>query len=542
MGSQRQIRPGKQATRGALLAVAMALLLPTLFKPFHIDDPVVLAVAEQILQNPLSPMAGRLDWFGTRLPLWEVTTNPPLLSYYLAVPLAWFGYSETWLHLALFPFLLLLAYSTWWLARRICERPWPALLLALGSPAVVVSINLMRDVPAVALVTAAAMLVVRGVDGKDGRMVAAAGFTLGLATLTKYSAAVLLPVFMFYPWSRGRPLLALTVAVGVAPLALWSLWTWIVYGASHPLFLIFGDHPGGAMTVTDNFFAALAVIGASLPAVPVFELRLLKSRRRLYLVGIGVSLVAGAASAAYHGTGPSQFSVWVVLGMLVLILTLSSAMIRLWRCGWNDSETGFLLVWLLASFLFSVVFVPFQAVRHLIPALLPVVLLAMQTHPRDSGAWPGGLIWCAGALQAVLALGVATADFKYAECYRDAAQQISRSERGKESQVWFVGHWGWQVYAEQAGMRQLHADGPPPQPGDLLVWPRRVHIGNVFSGHPGLRKSLLPIAEFSCDSALPLRTMNFEGAAFYAVIRGNAPYAFQEATLETFRVYRLGGL
>ena len=40
------------------LVCALAISLPFLNKPFHIDDPVVLGVAEQICSDPLRPFSG----------------------------------------------------------------------------------------------------------------------------------------------------------------------------------------------------------------------------------------------------------------------------------------------------------------------------------------------------------------------------------------------------------------------------------------------------------------------------------------------------
>ncbi len=533
------MRPNPQAS-GTLAftlstLISVALLLPTLTKPFHIDDPVVLLVSERILDDPLDPMGGQLDWLGKLLPLWQVTTNPPLLSYYLAAPLRWFGYSEAALHLALLPFLLLLVYSTWWLARRFCRQPWLPTLFVLASPAVVVSINLMRDVPAAALTAAAAALAVRGTDRENvGSVLGGAGL-LGAAILTKYSAAALLPVLMLYPLGKRRWTLSAALAASLLPLLGWSLWTHHLYGTAHPLFLLAGEHSGGSFGAPDKFFGALAILGSSLLLAPAL---LLASWNRRRVAGAALSLALAAALSAtyYHATVSLQFGCWVFGGGLLLILAVASP-----PGSWRDPDGFFLLVWLLGPLLFSVFFVPFQAVRHLIPALIPLTLLVFRSFDSIGAHWGRGLLWGLLSLQAGLSMAVAYADYQYADCYRSGASRLQARARQSQTPVWFVGHWGWKLYAQRAGFRQLHANGPAPRQGDWLVWPQRVHIGNAFSGHPGLREHWELVESFPCQSALPVRTMNFQGAAFYAVIRGNSPFAFQDLPLETFRVYRVGG-
>src|SRR5690349_3737829 len=68
-----------------LLAVATAAaLLPFLDKPFHLDDPVFLWVADQIRQQPLDPYGFEANWYGVAKPMHEMNKNPPLAGYYIA--------------------------------------------------------------------------------------------------------------------------------------------------------------------------------------------------------------------------------------------------------------------------------------------------------------------------------------------------------------------------------------------------------------------------------------------------------------------------
>ena len=46
-----------------LIVLTGAIALPFLNKPFHIDDPSVLQISANILENPLNPFAGFSAWF-----------------------------------------------------------------------------------------------------------------------------------------------------------------------------------------------------------------------------------------------------------------------------------------------------------------------------------------------------------------------------------------------------------------------------------------------------------------------------------------------
>ena len=108
-----------------VLLVSVLLSLPFLNKAFHIDDPVVLQCAKRILIGPLDPWGGEFDWLGVAMPFWQVTTNPPLLSYYLAPFVSIFGYSEIILHLAMMPFLAGILAGCLALSKRIQTMSFP---------------------------------------------------------------------------------------------------------------------------------------------------------------------------------------------------------------------------------------------------------------------------------------------------------------------------------------------------------------------------------------------------------------------------------
>ena len=77
-----------------LMLLVLGLVLPFVDKPVHIDDTFVLHITDQILRTPLDPFGAEIDWFGHVMPIWRATTNPPLVSYWLAPVVAAFGDSD----------------------------------------------------------------------------------------------------------------------------------------------------------------------------------------------------------------------------------------------------------------------------------------------------------------------------------------------------------------------------------------------------------------------------------------------------------------
>ncbi|MCS7064763.1 MAG: hypothetical protein NZL85_00665, partial [Fimbriimonadales bacterium] len=187
----------------------------------------------------------------------------------------------------------------------------------------------------------------------------------------------------------------------------------------------------------------------------------------------------------------------------------------------------FLRFWLLFALVVAVWGVPFQAMRHLLYALPPLILLLLPAV----GKRPYLLL-----AQGGLSLLVLAADLNYALCYKRAADDFARQFRGER--VWYAGSWGWMFYAEQHGFRKLLPDGAGLQPGDVILVPQRVYKGRM---PPAFDQNVRLIDERVCHAWLPLRTMDFEGAAYYAVIRTNAPFRLTLDTatpLEVIRTYR----
>jgi len=77
-----------------------------------------------------------------------------------------------------------------------------------------------------------------------------------------------------------------------------------------------------------------------------------------------------------------------------------------------------------------------------------------------------------------------------------------------------------------------------------VAWPLRAHYGEVWADLKGSSPFQIldttPLEEIEYISPIPLRTQNFQGASFYAVIGSNVPYRFfQDIDLETLKVFRV---
>jgi len=535
-------------------ALAAAVTLPFLGKAFHIDDVFFHHVTLNIVADPLDPYAGEIDWWHQPGSLFMGDSNPPLLNYYLAPFAAGRAEPEFALHVAMAPFALLFAAALLVLGRRFSSNPLLVTAFAMTSAGVVVSGNVMRDVPAAALGTAAVAAVVLGTDRGRARLLLLGSLLAGFGVLTKYSGLVLLPVIYAYPLLKRRPRFALFALVPLTMFGAWCLHGQLVYGEPH-LAAQLGrgfNRPGHGWA--DNAFGLPVVVGSLLYLLPALLLRGVMRRDGVLLAGTAAATAALAwATAGYLAGGAGgQLLFWAISGAALIGVCVTEG-IRGARPLLRDpadaraSDSLYLTCWLLLPLVFSMLSVPFQAVRHLLPALAPLVLLAFRyLASRDAplGSAARALLGVLLAAQAGVAWAVARVDADYADSYRDFAMKARDhlpADRA-DATVWFVGHWGWLYYAERAGFQQLHAGGPYPESGDFLIEPSYVDKGRVLTRMPQLKARLHKLDQIVYSESIPIRTLHPSGAHFYALFTKQArvPYRYEpNAPLEIFELYEV---
>jgi 4-amino-4-deoxy-L-arabinose transferase-like glycosyltransferase len=194
----------------ALAVLACAVVLLNACKALTVDDSVYYLYARHIARQPLDPYGFEL--VPGQQANWVLA--PPGFLYWWAGSLRLFGERPFLWKLSLLPFVLLLTVSLAVLARR-CARGLEGALVCfvVGSPVILPCLNLMLDVPALALSLAALVLFLKACD-RDGALLAIlAGLLAGLAVQTKYTGATAPAVMLAYALLHGRARLGLLAAV-----------------------------------------------------------------------------------------------------------------------------------------------------------------------------------------------------------------------------------------------------------------------------------------------------------------------------------------
>lgn len=477
-------------------------------------------------------------------------THPPLTSLYLSLVM-WLSASsgETALHLGFIVFPLLAGVSAYALGRRFTDgSSLAAALLLLAAPAfMVMSHNLMGDVPMTAFWLAATAAYIHGVDKGDRLLLALAGVLATLAVAAGYQALALLLLLPAYALLKGR-LRWQTVWPLLLPLgafALFAVYNLAEYGAL-PRF----THEQGlsvrSADLLDRTQGALLKIGGA----SVFPLLLLViyGFRRPGRWPLALAVTLAAAAGLYRFTAgqlPASatvfFTVFLAAGLVVFLVTgaeLGSQLNRLRRGMRADRDFIYLAGWLFVITGGIILLLPHATTKYYLPVLAPLILLLlreMRRLPVGRRAFRG-LTAAALVLTLAAGLGVSAADYSWAKSYKDFA--LGLGERYQtDGEVWFVGEWGFRHYMESQGYRYLTSASEAPAEGDLVVttslmdWPLAESV----------RARLEPLETMEADGRLPLTVMGFEASAgFYGSHWGDLPYAASRQPLERFEVYRVG--
>jgi hypothetical protein len=540
---------------GILAAATIACLVPWINKAFCIDDPLFLWAAAHIQSHPLDFYGFDVNWFSSVQPFYDVMKNPPLACYYLAGAAALVGWSEPALHAA---YLLPTAgaiWGTWFVARAFCRHPVSAALLALATPAFLVSSsNVMCDTMMVCLWTWTVGLWVEGIRSGHGRSLCLASFLIAAAALTKYFAISLIPLLAVYTvLQRRRATWQLAwLLIPVALLAGYQLWTSQRYGRgllSDAASFAWGiaaipaaGQEFAKETVPSKLLVALSFTGGSF--LPVLSCAPWIWRKKGLALAVVLALATTVCARHFfpqrlidglHVAGPfswstaAQLGFFTVCGALVLWLALSDLARN------QSADACLLTLWVLGTFGFAGIVNWTCNVRSLLPIApaFGILVVRQLEHKWGQANAPSGWRW-ALIPSAFVALLVTWADFRLANSARTAAVQVAEILKPEIGPLWFQGHWGFQYYMQAEGGRAVDLWHPDFLSGDIMIVPDN-NTGIQF--FPPGAAALLQELEFPVCPWLATMQGRL-GAGFYSSIWGPMPFVFCSTPPEDYRIWR----
>ena len=533
--------------------LALLWTLVNALKPLTVDDAAYFYYARQIAAAPADPYGFSIFWYQSPQPAIEILA-PPVFVYWWAAAMRLFGPHEIAWKIAMLPWAGLFAVSFGRLAERFAGSgiaTWLTAFVVL-SPIFLPSLNLMLDVPAIALGLAALRLFLRASDRNSWQAAVAAGLIAGLAIQTKYTACLVPAVMLVYAVMHGGIRFAIAASAVAAVVAgSWEAFTWFTYGQSQFIDVLQED-TGGLIRRVQLLPALVVVAGGVGSAWLFFSLALLGWGRSRLVPAMAACLlcflVIGWLPAVVPVSVPEPIRQLVgkanvnlhpatdLFRLLGVLVTggFAAAAIAAARAREDRRTWAFLLAWLALELAGYVFINPFVAARRVMGlAVVSALILGRLalTRPAAMHALRPVLVYgaCLGALYAI-------ADTRDAQADRDSATRTAQALRvegiSAPARVWYVGHWGFQYYAEREGMQAVEPGASRLEAGDVLVLPDALLSAQRIE-LPSDRVALLH--SLDVNDLIPWRTV----PAYY---RGSSPLGARgDAPRRRTLVYRVTG-
>ena len=548
----------------SLFFLALLFTLLNAFKPLCIDDTLYYYHAEQAAFHPLEPYRFRIFWNDRPEPAVQ-NLAPVMMPYWWAIALRLFGYQPFLWKLWLLPYAFIFVFSLHALLRRFVKDFELTLTwMIVISPVFLPSFNLMIDIPVVGLILCSIAIFLRAADQNSLQLALLAGVIGGFAAQTKYNGLIVVPVILLHAIMTRKLRLGL-IAVFAVSLIFLSWEGFIVWGAGRSHFLA-QSHVYGSVNLLAKYrylaWPLVTIAGAVTPALTILALVALRASKRTIVILSAVLCLGYVLIAFVPGsyqvltrdarTGEPRlalawliFSVYgvvfaTVLGAVLLRLTrLTKGAVTLMRRRKRFQTELFLAGWLVLEIVGYFGFSPIPAVRRVLGLFIVTTFIIGRLASRTCRTpQRRSLVRRVAFAGMPLALLFYAVDFHDAQVEKTAVETTAKTiselkyqRLNDQSSTWYVARWGYQFYAERAGMKPVFPDESKLKPGDWLALcdgPVNTKAVTEYLSHYRLE----PMTKLEFTDRLPLGTM----LGYYST---GIPIHHQEGPRRIVQIYRV---
>ncbi len=544
-------------------------------KAYQIDDPFTLTISKAIGEHFIRvPQVFQ----GSSIFMDEVCDNPLFLGYYYAPIIKLFQDKEIWMHLFYLPFSLLAIISMYVLSIRFVGRGILAVLCFCVTPAfIVMSQNIMLDIPLLGLFLGALAAFIYGTDKDDKRLLFLSASLAGLASLTKYSGLLVILLMFSYALLKSKKRYLYFLLIPLFIFLLWCLHNLVFYQRIYFLVGLFMKGPGiNPQAMALRIFGFLSFLsGTSICAIFLIPYLLVKKiNRRLFFfslpIGVCPFIVQGFSEgfniywekgfpvAGYGNIEKSMLAVFFICSCFVILFIFKVGVLSCFKKP-TDEDSLFLSFWFILLLVVTVA-VQFIAARFVLLLFPPMFLLMVKELKQAKIVSPLSLsnkfIGLPILITVFISVLLAIGDYQQAGVYRDFTSSL-KEKLPNHSEVDFCPDsfdtnlcYGYAFY-----LRKYHARGMDIKMDPLLakagkyayIIPVGSFLSPVFykncSGYPGQKViDLKLVGSFSYFGHVFLHNRKFH-AGFYSHDWGLLPFyfSFKKVPLETFEVYQIAG-
>jgi len=373
-----------------VIIIPIICLIPFINKAFHIDDTLFLWCAKQIQAHPVDFYGFTANWYGSKEPMYLINQNPPLVPYYISAVTWLFGWNEIILHIAFLIPSVGFSIGVYYLARSFCPRPDIAALIAVLTPAFLVSsTNIMTDTMMMALYLWATFFWIYGMEKNRALYFLYAAILMSFSALTKYFGMTIIPLMLVYSLVAKRKfdirilflIIPVIILIGYQWTALLLYDCNLIFNAASYNIVRFQTDRTELIT---KILTGLSYTGGCLGGI-FFYSHLLWNRRMLVCGSIFLALLFAVLLCMDSvGTIPLRnsygirwgliihLSLFVLAGILILILAAAD----LWEN--RNAKSLLLFLWVFGTFLFASYVNWTMSARNILPMTPAVGILVMR--------------------------------------------------------------------------------------------------------------------------------------------------------------------
>jgi len=512
-------------------------------KAFHIDDTFTINIAQAVNKNFIN------------VP-YVFFSNPILLGYYYAPVIRLFGESEIWMHLFYLPFSLLVIASMYFLSLRFTGKGLlPTLSLVVTPAFIIMSHNIMLDIPLLGLFLTSLAVFIYGIDKNNKKLLFLSGVLAGLTVLVKYTGLILIPLMLFYCLLSDKRKYCLFLMI---PIFLFSIWCVhnIIFYRSLPFIqaLLMRLHPLSAGTILKRVFTCLSFISGTSIILFLLTPFILVNRKEFFLLfsSFPIGLCPFLIKSIF---GEYTFIEKVFLSLLfVLSLFLIFSMLKLYLSSRSkksyNKDRQFLFLWFFIILFFNISsqFVTARFILLLFPPMLLLFYEKIITSRIYSKNIFRKLIIPFHVIVFLFSTVLAIGDFRFAGIYRDFVEYLQKNYSDK---MLYFGRLSYSDYYAWGYSYYLNRYFPYGESKNSLIHSQDIFLaspteavlpiviqGKSFTNDFNLNRFLVGEVDYKSHVFLHNRKQR---TGFYSYDWGLLPFkiTFGKSTLEKFNIYKL---
>jgi hypothetical protein len=456
------------------LLLATVCLLPFLNKPFNIDDPYFLMVAQQIVKHPSHPMNFGICWNGEFAvdcrQAYQFASGNPLLGQvaqgYVLVPTVLGGGHEWAAHLTQLVLIWIAVIAMTSLVFRFGRDRWHAmsgaLLLVAIPPFLPMANTAMPDILSTTLALIAIERLAAWKAEQKWSQALAASIALGLAGFARPHLSLLIPLAAFFMLESTEPR-EMLAQIRRRP---WR-WTPVIAGLGLLSIIILATREHGFAVSTPpgyisqrntlrNLCSYLLYFAVPLPLAICWLLNRLKAGRILHICG-----VLAVATLCLLLKRPSLVPFFVIIGAAVFCYLIFETLKS------RDHFGLFVLLWLLMPL--PIVYYVHLPMKYLLPCVPAVIFICFRWMDGFSALFVRASVLLFVIASTAYSILILRSDAEFAEFGRDALYLLIKPHVAAGEKVWFPGQYWSFWYAPLDGASLTFPGGPQPKSGDLIV-------------------------------------------------------------------------